>query len=59
MDKTTYVKPVDSQRRQKIARTSNRETPEEHPFHKVSCDILQLEESFNGDEYIIHSRKLN
>jgi hypothetical protein len=39
---------------QQISRSNERETQEEHAFHRISCDLLQLEEGFNGDEYIIH-----
>ena len=37
-----------------ISRASVRETPEVHPFHRVSCDWVPLEQGYNGDEYIVH-----
>src|SRR6201996_4405301 len=40
---------------ERISRTtSDREIPEVHPFHRTSCDILQLEPGYNGDEYVVH-----
>ena len=37
-----------------VSRTANREIPEEHPFHRVSCDFISLLPGFNGDQYILH-----
>ncbi|OQV11381.1 GAG-pre-integrase domain-containing protein, partial [Cladophialophora immunda] len=39
---------------QLISRSSDREYPEEHPFHRVSCDLLELDEGYNGDQFAVH-----
>src|SRR6202012_4389466 len=37
-----------------VSRARDREIPEDDAFHRVSCDILQLEPGYNGDEYVVH-----
>jgi len=39
---------------QQISRDPRREMPEQHPFYRVSCDILEVEEGYNGDQVIVH-----
>jgi hypothetical protein len=37
-----------------ISRDPRREMPEQHPFYRVSCDILDFEEGYNGDQVVVH-----
>jgi hypothetical protein len=37
-----------------VSRRVDREIPEVHPFHRVSCDWVPLDPGYNGDEYIVH-----
>jgi Reverse transcriptase (RNA-dependent DNA polymerase)/GAG-pre-integrase domain len=37
-----------------VSRSAYREIREEHPFHRVSCDLVELVTGFNGDRLIVH-----
>ena len=54
LDKTICETCMLSKATEIVSRTAERETPEEHPFHRVSCDLIQLEPGFNSSVWIVH-----
>lgn len=43
-----------SKAKQQISRSMEKEDDVQEPFHRVSCDIIQFQEGYNGDEYVVH-----